>query len=635
MNDVEAILKALGEYVEEGDQYRAVCPLDGGHHVIVDKTGRINVFGCGQTKEVWQWLESKSVHRNEIYIYRDRDGNKIFQHYTFIGKSGEPIRPFKVYTPNGVPVPHKSVKDKYGRLPLLVFNLPELVNAESAWLTEGEPDALALGRRLSNAVATTIPYGADTWRREYTDQLRHLQRLTIVADRDTEGYKGALLRYEALAPHIGKVRVVQPAEGCKDADAHFAAGHALSDFVPVSIQELGQLAQTSPKKVVRKVIGPPSSLAQVHAVYRKWLGDAYDAALVDIVMAVAVVERLKGDPAWLLVVGGSGSAKTETISPLIGAGARLVSTITSEAALLSATSEKQRSKNASGGLLAEIGDHGILVIKDFTTIISANRDTRAHILSALREVYDGIWIRDVGVDGGRSLTWAGRLVVIGGVTPAWDSAHEVISKMGDRFVIVRTVERGVDGGVQALSNLGSEDEMRDELQDIVGRLLAGVNIETAIKVPQIAQLKLVSIANIVTLLRTHVEYDRQGQPDHAFAREEPTRYVKQLMQIVRGGLILGMTLEDSMLLAFRCGRDSIPPRRKTVLVELARLTKATVTDLIEPTGLPYAAVRRTLTELWMLHVVQQDQRNEDTGGKQNRPYRIASGFDSSIIEEWF
>jgi hypothetical protein len=44
--------------------------------------------------------------------------------------------------------------------------------------------------------------------------------------------------------------------------------------------------------------------------------------------------------------------------------------------------------------------------------------------------------RNVGSDGGQTLTWTGRLVIIGAVTTAWDAAHSVIAAMGDRFVII-------------------------------------------------------------------------------------------------------------------------------------------------------------------------------------------------------
>src|SRR5262249_55788225 len=145
-------------------------------------------------------------------------------------------------------------------------------------------------------------------------------------------------------------------------------------------------------------------------------------------------ETLGGDPAWLLVVGGSGAAKTETIAAL---GAVTVSTISGEAALLSGTPAKSRAKDATGGLLKDIGPSGLLAIKDFTSILSMNRDTRALVLAALREIHDGRWFRNVGTDGGRTLRWEGRLIVVGAVTTAWDAAHQVVATMGDRFLLVR------------------------------------------------------------------------------------------------------------------------------------------------------------------------------------------------------
>ena len=105
----------------------------------------------------------------------------------------------------------------------------------------------------------------------------------------------------------------------------------------------------------------------------------------------------------------------------------IVSTISGEAALLSGTPAKRRAKNATGGLLRQVGASGTLVVKDFTSILSMNRDTRAMVLAALREIYDGYWTRNVGTDGGFTLTWRGRLIVIGAVTTAWDRAYEVVS----------------------------------------------------------------------------------------------------------------------------------------------------------------------------------------------------------------
>lgn len=119
-------------------------------------------------------------------------------------------------------------------------------------------------------------------------------------------------------------------------------------------------------------------------------------------------------------------------------GATVVSAVTSDAALLSGVPRQNRTRDATGGLLRQVGDRGILAIKDVTSILSIDRNVRAGILAALREIHDGHWVRNVGSDGGKTLTWTGRIVVIGACTTAWDQAHGVIAAMGDRFVLVRS-----------------------------------------------------------------------------------------------------------------------------------------------------------------------------------------------------
>ena len=219
---------------------------------------------------------------------------------------------------------------------------------------------------------------------------------------------------------------------------------------------------------------PGCSLAEVHAVFRKWFSAEYDLDTIDAVMATAAAERLAGDPLWLLVISGPGNTKTETVSSLSGAGAHITSTIASEGALLSATPRKSRIKDATGGLLRKIGDRGVLVIKDVTSILSANRDTRAGVLAALREVYDGLWERNVGSDGGQTLTWRGRLAVVGAVTTAWDAAHGVVSVMGDRFVLIRPdsgVGRRITNGESILPNIDGRSALARRYRDIAGAIL--------------------------------------------------------------------------------------------------------------------------------------------------------------------
>ena len=80
---------------------------------------------------------------------------------------------------------------------------------------------------------------------------------------------------------------------------------------------------------------------------------------------------------------------------------------------------------------------------------------------------------------------------------------------------------------------------------------------------------LLAAADLVTLARTGVEYDYRGDVIDAHAPEMPTRFAKQLAQIVRGAVAIGMDRGDALRLAIRCARDSMPPLRLAIIDDLA------------------------------------------------------------------
>ena len=139
-------------------------------------------------------------------------------------------------------------------------------------------------------------------------------------------------------------------------------------------------AASAPARLRPAIVAVSAPLADAHATFRRWLGEKYDTGVLDAVASAAAAERLGGDPLWLMVISGSGNAKTETVQSLSGAGALIVSTISSEGALLSATA---RSHGATGGLLHKLGSRGLLVFKDFTSILAMDRNARGTVLAAL------------------------------------------------------------------------------------------------------------------------------------------------------------------------------------------------------------------------------------------------------------
>ncbi|MGI8783376.1 MAG: winged helix-turn-helix domain-containing protein [Acidobacteriota bacterium] len=368
--------------------------------------------------------------------------------------------------------------------------------------------------------------------------------------------------------------------------------------------------------------------------FREWLGDEYDIAALDMMLCTLAAERLPGDPLWLLLISGSGNAKTETVQAAQGSGAIVISTIQSEGALLSGTSTKDRTKGATGGLLRTIGERGVLIIKDFTSIISAHRDSRAMLLAAFREMYDGRWVRNVGSDGGRTLEWAGRIAVIGAVTTVWDRAHDVVAAMGDRFVLIRmdSNQGRAAAGLRAMGNVGKEVQMREELAHAVADVIGHVDTAADFRLTGDEEQTLLEAANLVTLARTGVDYDYRGDVIDAHAPEMPTRFLKQLTQVLRGGLSLGMGREEVLTLAVRCARDSIPPLRLAILLDVAKHPWSAVHEVRRRIDKPRATVDRQLQSLHMLGLLTLDEEEHAArGGGTLWHYSIAPGVRPEVL----
>jgi hypothetical protein len=423
-------------------------------------------------------------------------------------------------------------------------------------------------------------------------------------------------------------------KGIKAAEATLRSGLDAGMKEPHSDLQDDDASETANPATDQPPQHPRRTLDDVHAVFRKWFGQGYDIDAIDAVMATAAADRLAGDPLWLLLISAPGNAKTETVSSLAGAGAHVTSTIASEGALLSGSPRKGQNKSATGGLLRKIGERGLLVLKDVTSILASDRNVRTAVLAALREVYDGKWERNVGVDGGKTLTWTGRITVVGACTTAWDAAHAVMAVMGDRFVLIRSGSKTGrnQAGNQAIRNTGRETVMRAELAAAVSGLVRHIDTEHPYELNDNEIGQLIKAADIVTYSRTAVERDYKGDPIDAHAPEMPTRFAKQLAQLVRGGLALGMRREAAMRLALRCARDSFPPLRSEILLDLARNPATRTVDVSKRIVKPYRTVRRELEALHTLGLLRCDEeKSVSDESKTIWLYSLADGFDRGTL----
>jgi hypothetical protein len=351
---------------------------------------------------------------------------------------------------------------------------------------------------------------------------------------------------------------------------------------------------------------PPMTMAEAEEVYARWLHDD-DPVPTRACHAVYVAnEKLDGDPVWLALVGGSGWGKTERIMALAGLhGIVLASSLKGEASLLSATPRKDWAAGAHGGLLRLIGDRGILVLKDFTSVLEMDRKERGRVLAALREIYDGHWDRNVGAEGGQTLTWDGKCGLLTGCTTAIDRAHGVMAEMGPRSLFLRLAP-GDLGKVAnaALDQMGQEDQMRAELAQATAGVLTHLP-GAPHKVTGEVRARVIALASLASQARSPVHRDWGGQIELIGDAEAPTRIIKQLGKLWEACGLLGLPQAESWEVVSRCALDSIPKLRGAVIRHLADVSGASTADLWRALEHPRRTVFRALEDLAAHHVVDQ------------------------------
>ena len=354
-----------------------------------------------------------------------------------------------------------------------------------------------------------------------------------------------------------------------------------------------------------------AALGLLLAAFQRWL-HMPDTDALEIVLGSYAANRLPGDAVWLMLVGPSSGGKGEILNSLTALPfIHPVGTLT-ESALLSGVKDKERASDSHGGLLREMGEFGILHLKDFTSVLSMPRETRASVLAALREIYDGAWTRRLGVDGGKRLDWRGKMGLIAGVTEAIDSHHGVMADMGPRFMLYRLPP--VDAAEQArsaLSSSGHEEQMRQELRSAVSKLfgmLAG-----ALSNPEPYSLGaedaswLVALTEFATRCRSSVErhpYTREillvPQP------EAPARLTKSAARLLAGLSTIGVEPGRRRKLIRKSLLDCIPPVRRHAIDYLAQSPGDTgIGRIAKSARLPEQTVRTALQDLQCHGVVAE------------------------------
>ena len=386
-------------------------------------------------------------------------------------------------------------------------------------------------------------------------------------------------------------------------DSGARAGAAQPRSAPHPQQASPQATQAAAPQAA-PISATPRSIKETLDVFARWL-ILKDVTSVYAMLGAIAANLLPGDPVWFGIIGPPSSAKTEILNSTSGLPyVRQAATLTA-AGLLSGTPAKQRATSAGGGLLYEIGSFGILVLKDFGSVLSMRSDPKAELLAALREIYDGQWIRRLGADGGRVLSWNGKLGLLFASTNVIDAHHGVIGSMGDRFLFSRLVPEDKKQFSRALDHVGAiTKQMRTELAEAVAGLFAGRKaIPQSISGDEAEQIN--KIIRLVVRLRGAVERDRYSRVIEAIYGAEGTARIGLTLERLLAGLdTLGVDRALAMEVIERVALDSVPPLRRRAYECLCQardlignFQSLSTSEVAEVLDLPTITMRRILEDL--------------------------------------
>jgi hypothetical protein len=224
--NLKGVLSQLKGVKEYDGYYMALCPCHDDHSPSLKITpkGDQIYFDCKagcDWKDIKTKLgcDSKPTPQKRIiatYDYTDESGKLIFQKVRYEPKD------FRCRVPDG-----SGWSYKLNGCRKVLYNLPELIKDNIAFVCEGEKDCDCL---ISKGYAATCNFdGAGKWLPDYNQYFAG-KMVYICGDNDTPGRNHVRLVFDNIKPVAGSIQIVQIPSPHKDVSDYFAAGGTVDGF---------------------------------------------------------------------------------------------------------------------------------------------------------------------------------------------------------------------------------------------------------------------------------------------------------------------------------------------------------------------------------------------------------------------
>lgn len=472
---------------------------------------------------------------------------------------------------------------------------------------EGEWDAMALYEsRVPDDVSVVGSPGAGAFPK---DQLSLFQdkEVFLLFDHDVAGYKGMHRLREKLSGVARHVRCIIWPSSC-------VVGYDVRDQYRVSKKDLWKYLVSlcdGVEVLEKKSAHLPAKIINPFDVFKKWMF-LPDASCLDVVYGTCIANRMQGDPIWMLLVAPPGGMKTELLLSLSGHDSIIETTSLTPQALMSGANFG----GSDPSLIPKLNGK-ILVIKDFTTIISMNSIQRDEILGVLRDAYDGSTEKRFG--NGIVRRYESKFGILAGVTPVIESLGTSGAVLGERFLRYRMITSGKHVRsnrariLKAMSNIKANDAMRAELREASNYVLAQSYDMCSLSSQD--ENTIASLAQWTACLRGVVHRDKYSK-EVLFNPmiEVGTRLAKQLCKIAYG--ISAFHKDDHVTnrtfsILIDIAKSTIPERVENIVRQLfvrcdSWKSTVEVKNLLGVCSLPDSTLRGLLHDLHLLGVLRRE-----------------------------
>jgi hypothetical protein len=626
------------------------------------KTGQFNCLHCGESGNV-------NVFLKDVIDYHAQSTN--LKDYRYLSKLRNEVAPPSEYERAGmvkvddnewlVPVHNKrgtvvsirrlmreNEEEKFvvWALPgtaVFIEGMETYDPTLPSYLVEGTWDRIALRNlfRLCKVRANVLAVpGANIFKKEWADLFYNAEIITLY-DNDSAGEEGSAKVFELLQSVASKVaQLVWPS-----ADY---AGSDISDYIlacrdaeqtPQEIlASLGKCLKTPEGKQYKaqqkKLIKPRTKFLQVvndyNSVYHA--NQEVEDALA-VCCAIILSNQLVGDPLWMFLVGPPGCGKTLMLRGLeLSPYSLFRSSITSKSLI----SGYKTADGVDPSLIPKLRGK-TLVLKDFTEIMTMNKEEQEAIYSILRGAFDGQCQKEFGNGTIREYLNC-HFSLLAGVTDEIHARSD--ANLGERFLKYQLVTNTINSPYDmnkhiksALANISQQREKDDLIKNSVASFTDRTIDHASIPEPTTAILnKIIPLSILVGLLRTSIPKSWKGELTNRPAPEVGSRLAKQLLKlgnclsIVFGGK--GEITSRVYKILEKVAFDTITGFRTEVFIEIAR-KPCTRQEIQENLQLPMSSLRRQLDELKLLGLITESTRNSRSKGQPAKLYRLSENTAAS------